>query len=182
MKAVALILAFSMFGCATRPRTYVAPDSSRLEASTTKVAVAVAKAHTAAQKAQQNVSDASKEAKEIREETAKIENVPQSLVVKVNDLDGKLDEALSNHAELTARLEEADQAKADVEKDKADYIQRADALAQQATSENSSRVADEKKLSWYRWHWWGSWIVLGAGVVLCVVLGIAKFVAKMYFP
>ena len=37
----------------------------------------------------------------------------------------------------------------------------------------------KKKLWWYRLHWWGSWIVLGLGVVACVVVAILKFTGKL---
>ncbi len=51
-------------------------------------------------------------------------------------------------------------------------------LADNATDERNSRIKAEKNLSWYRWHWWGSWIVLGAGVIACIILAVIKWGAK----
>ena len=39
-------------------------------------------------------------------------------------------------------------------------------------------MTTEKKLSWYRWHWWGSWIALGAGVIACGLLALLKFTGR----
>jgi hypothetical protein len=36
-----------------------------------------------------------------------------------------------------------------------------------------------KKLSWYRWHWWGSWIVFGLGVVAVGFFAFLKFTGRL---
>jgi hypothetical protein len=54
-------------------------------------------------------------------------------------------------------------------------------LADDATAEREARIAVEKKLSWYRWHWWGSWIALGAGVLACGAFAFLKFTGRLAF-
>lgn len=34
-------------------------------------------------------------------------------------------------------------------------------------------------LNWYRWHWWGSWIALGLGVLACLVFAFLKFTGRL---
>lgn len=34
-------------------------------------------------------------------------------------------------------------------------------------------------LNWYRWHWWGAWIALGAGVLACLVVAFLKFTGRL---
>lgn len=34
-----------------------------------------------------------------------------------------------------------------------------------------------KKLWWYRWHWWLSWIVLGVGAAISIIFGLVKYTA-----
>ncbi len=35
-----------------------------------------------------------------------------------------------------------------------------------------------KALWWYRLHWWGAWVMLGLGVVACVIFAGARIAAK----
>ena len=37
----------------------------------------------------------------------------------------------------------------------------------------------EKALSWYRWHWWGSWIVFGLGVIAVGFFAFLKVTGKL---
>lgn len=34
-------------------------------------------------------------------------------------------------------------------------------------------------LNWYRLHWWGSWIMLGLGVLACLVVAFLKFTGRL---
>lgn len=165
--------------CATRPKTYLPPDSTKLKASTTRVSTAVAAAHASANKARATVSSASAMAKHAKTEVAKIKNVPAALVQEVSDLDVKLTEAQTQQTELENHLREADVARAQVEKDKNDYFNAAQSLANDATNERNARIKAEKSLSWYRWHWWGSWIALGLGIVACGVFAFLKFTGRL---
>jgi chromosome segregation ATPase len=64
---------------------------------------------------------------------------------------------------------EADEQK--LEGKQKDYYGEAVKLAKIATDKDSD-------LAWYRRHWWGSWIALGAGVIACVVAAILKWGVK----
>jgi hypothetical protein len=48
----------------------------------------------------------------------------------------------------------------------------------EAVAQADEWTADKEKLWWYRLHWWGSWIALGAGVLACVIFAIIKWGAK----
>lgn len=39
----------------------------------------------------------------------------------------------------------------------------------------------DKALWWYRLHWWGAWVMLGLGVVTCVLFAILKATGKISF-
>lgn len=168
--------------CATTHKTYLPPDSAKLQASTHRVAAAVDKAHVAARKAQSGVIEASVLAKRARSELAKVKNVPVSVLDEIVVLEVKLDEIARTQKELENHLAEADAAKAQVEKDKLDYFAAAQTLADKATEERERRIKVEKSLSWYRWHWWLSWAVAGIGVIICIIIAVVKFAAKLRFP
>lgn len=53
-----------------------------------------------------------------------------------------------------------------------------DTLAAHDKSVTDKLNAAMKTLWWYRLHWWGAWIMLGIGVLLCIVLAIAKFAGR----
>lgn len=177
-----LAVPFLMIGCATSPHTYAPPSNAKLQASTGRLSKAVDQSHQSARKAQATVSSASKKAKAVREETKKIKNLPTDFVQHLSDLEAELERAQKQQTELEQHLQEADAAKAQVEQDKAAYYKEAQRLADDATKENSKAVKAEKSLSWYRWHFWASWIVLGAGVIACIVFAVARFAGKFTFP
>jgi seryl-tRNA synthetase len=170
-RIVLALAALAMCSCATRPHTYQAPSPAHLSASTGRLNQAVTKAHDYARKAQGSVSDAAAMVKEVRDETAKLKEVPPTLIAKVNDLEQKLNEASNEQALLEVSLREADLAKVQVEKDKAEYFASAKKLADNATAENGARIKAEKALSWYRWH---SWLLrIGAAVAVLVIIVLA---------
>ena len=37
----------------------------------------------------------------------------------------------------------------------------------------------KKSLSWYRWHWWGSWVIFGLGIVACAIFAFLKFTGRL---
>lgn len=172
-------VALCVGGCATHPKTYHPPDPARLNASTARVAKAVESAHAHAKSAQQNVKNASETAKAVREEVKALPDVPVTLSEKINTLESQLALATKDQIILEADLTTANTAKAQVEKDKADYFVAGQKLADDASAERDQRIAVEKKLSWYRWHWWGSWIVLGLGVLACGVFAFLKFTGRL---
>lgn len=90
------------------------------------------------------------------------------------------------HVQLESQIKETETQELELEKRETYFeeqltIYRADALklASDASEERRLRVIDEKSLSWYRWHWWGSWIALGLGVLACVIVAILKFTGKL---
>lgn len=185
MKSLLFILlpsALILSSCATQPRTYQPPDATKLKASTGKLSKEVEASHIAARKAQASVKEASEMAKHAKAEVAKIKNVPPTVTQEINDLNDRLIAAQQQQQELEQHLAEADKARAEVEKDKADYFVKAEKLAEDATRENGKAVKAEKSLSWYRWHWWGSWIVLGVGIIACIIFAVIKFAGKLPFP
>lgn len=173
------ILAFLLCSCATKPFTYQPPSPAKLNQSTQDLSNAVNTAHGHAKQAQTNVSDASKKLKEVQTETLALKDVPPTLLEKIADLTNLLAAASTNQGLLEIDLTKADTAKAQVEKDKAEYFSDAQKLANTASQERDQRIKDEKALSWYRWHWWGAWIVTGLGVLAFVLLWILKIAGKL---
>ncbi len=90
----------------------------------------------------------------------------------------KGDETEKHLAETETHLTETDTNVANLEEEHADYYQDAQGIADKATDFNHKLVAAEEKLSWYRWHWWGSWMALGAGVIACGLFAFVKFTGK----
>src|SRR5581483_239750 len=81
------------------------------------------------------------------------------------DVQSDLDKEKEQHALAQKALGEANK--------------RADKLAQH-DKEVSDQLNDaNKKLWWYRLHWWGSWIVLGIGVLLSIVFAFLKFTGRL---
>lgn len=179
MKRLLLIPVLCLVSCATRPHTYAPPSSSKLKASTQRVFVAVNKAHVHANEAKTKVDEAAQIAKEVQKETAQLKDVPPSVLEGFANLELKLNETTQVQAQLESDLREADAAKAEVEKDKQAYFNSAQGLADSATQERESRIKAEKVASYYRWHFWLSWIVLGLGILACVFVAFLKFTGRL---
>jgi chromosome segregation ATPase len=143
------------------------------------VSTAVTNAHQHAKEAQGKVVEASVLAKQVQTEAAALKDAPPTLVAKVNELEGKLNETTQSQTKLESDLQEADKAKAQVEKDKTDYFDSAQKLADAASQEREKRIKAESSLHWYRMHWWGAWIVFGLGILACIVLAVLKFTGKL---
>lgn len=149
---------------------YTPPDASKLRASTTRVSVAVDRAHTHAREAQGKVNEAAAIAKKVHEETKRIENVPPSVVEGLVSLELRLDEARQTQASLEKDLVEADQAKADAKRDGEAYFQSAQKLADYATDERAKRIKAEKEASHLKWNSWLYRILGTVGVILMIGL------------
>jgi signal transduction protein with GAF and PtsI domain len=93
----------------------------------------------------------------------------------------KLDEAIGWNNRLEGHLRDAESARATLQKAQEEYVQKALKLADDASTERAARVKAENALHWYRWHWWGSWIALGLGVLACVVFALLKATGKLAF-
>lgn len=188
-------------GCATRSKKFDAPDSSKLIASSRRLNQAVADSEASAKEANDSLSKAQSssddEGKAIATIEPKLDNLfkvapvdlrPEiaSIQSDVSDLHTQhamtvahLQETQSHHAELAVHLQEADVAKADVQKFAPAYFDSVNKLAKQATELSATVASQANTISWYRWHWWGSWIALGAGIIACGFLAFLKFTGKL---
>lgn len=198
MAAAALIA-----GCATRPRTYQPPNSKKMDEARQKLSADVDKASVSAKKVHEHVEAAKGSAAKVVKFSGTIEvklgqlhgRVTAELRPAVEDiqsdvtaikqeegvLTGKLTDATVAEKELAVNLSQAQMDKDSLTKEARDYATNAQKLADNASAENAGRVASEKKLSWYRWHWWGAWIVFGVGVLACIALAVLKFMGKLAF-
>lgn len=191
MKPLALtLLASSLFlcSCATAPRTYRPPDSTRLKASTQRLSKAVDSSHASARKAQASVNESAKRLKEVKAETAKIKNLPASVVESISALAASITQAQTDQVLLEQHLTEADKAKAEVEQDKTDYFAAAGKLAADATNDNHRSLAVEAEVNKY----WGVGAILYGfkrlakhllilAVVLVAIVGLL-IVASFFVP
>jgi hypothetical protein len=185
-----LLLLVLLMGCATK---YNPPDASKIAADTKIV--------------RKDLTDASKNAKETKivikeaqEATEKIiqlshsgvERVdsiihlapsflkPELLILKADMLEQKKEEAVlvlklasAMEKEVTqdATLIHAQEYELQLENHQQDYQDEAAKLAKIATSQSEN-------LAWYRRHWWGSWIVFGLGVAVCILFFVLKILGK----
>lgn len=174
-----LIAVLFLCSCATAPRKYQPPDASKLKASTQKLSQEVDSAHAEARQAQASVSFAAAKLAHIKSEVAKLKDVPLALTNEINDLEKNVTDAQGNQVRLDQHLTEADKAKTQVEKDKTEYFAGSQKLADQATAENAHRITAEQKLSWYRWHFFLGWIILGTGIAACIFVAFLKLTGKL---
>jgi chromosome segregation ATPase len=191
----------ALSGCAIHHKTYSAPDAAKVNASEKRLSDAVTKATDAAARAQSHIEAAQKAADRAAAESASVINLTGQLAIQVpehlrsevaelrtavdaqqsaeGELSVQLAGAYKDHGELRGHLEEANQAKAEALQARTEYQNEAGQLARRATEERDRRISAEKKLSWYRWHWWGSWIALGAGVIACGLFAFLKFTGRL---
>jgi hypothetical protein len=186
-------LALSIFGgCATRPKHYTAPDSGPLTASQAGYTAAVDRAHASAREAAASIHAARETAARIvpligdakgklltlfRLAPPDLQPLVREVQTDVADIQAghaetvlQLERAEMRNAELETHLAEADAEKPELGRLSADYFAKVDALAAEATAERGKRIEAEKSLSGYRWRWWASWMVAGAGVVFAVIV------------
>lgn len=202
MKALLTILLLTLLaGCAGRPKHYAPPDASAVIASSRRLATAVDSATRSAERAAVAVESAKAIAQresalgaEAQTKLATLLRVtPPELQPLVDEIKAKVDELSVEHENMIARIEdagrehatlrqqlhEAQAAKAQFASDAERYLASAQKLADDASRENARALKAEKALSWYRWRWWGSWIVLGLGVVACGIVGFLKFTGRL---
>jgi hypothetical protein len=182
------VLCFS--SCA---HVYHAPSNAKLEASTARLSSAVAKASNTADRAKAHVDAARKAADKeatssgtvLQELEALLKVLPPELKARgdslkaavvqdqidIGEIVTQVDGAQHEHVQLTKDLSDAKAADAQVKVDKQDYYEGADRLAAVATKQS-------KDLAWYRLHWWGSWIALASGIILCIAFALIRWGAK----
>lgn len=198
---ICIILLLFCAGCATKPKRYKAPDPTAVLAASSRLAKAVNDASVLAVRAETTVVSAKREAERVKaaadEARVQLDNLfrltPPELKPMVDEVNAKVEtmraaqvtlldklaESTSVHAALSAQLREADDAKQQFAADGERYLAEANKLAGDAISERNARIKAEKSLSWYRWHWWGSWIALGAGILLSLIFAFLKFTGRL---
>lgn len=187
--------------CATQHKTYMPPSDAKVTASTKKVTDGATKAHSAAREAKQHVEEAQKHADAIAvgsmdvqkklDEIIKLapaELQPALAAVKADVLEMQGHEE-QLHSELVAARATQDQLELhqttldidiiQLKTNQTTYHTDAVELAVNATDEREARIKVETKLSWYRWHFWLTWIIAGAGLVMCALLAFLKFTGRL---
>lgn len=188
-------------GCGTKKQTYSAPDPAEVREKTRQVKEGIRLSRF-------DVAEARKQIEAAQKKADSITSVSVSLLTKVDDLARiapvelqkpieaiRLDvqELQTNDAALAEilvdawkkndaaekHLAETDAREVELEQKQKDYYDRAWKLADTTTALNARLVDVEKKLSWYRWHWWGSWIALGVGVIASGVVAFLKFTGRL---
>lgn len=91
------------------------------------------------------------------------------------------DETEKHLSETETHLEETDANVVNLKEEHKDYYSAAQDIADKATEFNHQLVTTEGKLSWYRWHFWLSWIALGAGILACGLFAFIKVTGKSLF-
>lgn len=201
MKRTLAIAMLLLAGCSTSPRRYSAPNHTALVEATQRLSSSVAQAHVAASRARASLAQVDLAAKR---EKARIEVLPPKLTellriaplelrpeieaiqADVIELQGAHAATESQIAEthraqsvLAEELEKANAAKNEQQQQQTAFVAEADSLALKATEENAARIKAEKSLSWYRWHWWGSWIALGLGVLVSGIFAFLKMTGRL---
>lgn len=88
------------------------------------------------------------------------------------DLQKNLDAEKAAHENTDISLKKATKENFDlqrkIDKDTSDFNTLKDKYASQS-----------KKLAWYRWHWWGSWIIFGLGILACGFFAFLKLTGRL---
>jgi uncharacterized NAD(P)/FAD-binding protein YdhS len=84
----------------------------------------------------------------------------------------ELEAEKADHLKVGTALAAATTANLDLQK-------KVDALNEHANKLQGSLDAANKKLWWYRLHWWGAWVMLGLGVAACLVFAFLKATGRL---
>jgi hypothetical protein len=198
-RALSIILAASLFlfsSCATRPKTYTAPDATKVTAATKRLAAAIAKSGETAVRVEAKVREAQENFDRVAASSVSVlaqvhdleQLVPAELKPRVADLKSainaqivdqdKTSESLSGArtelAEFKKDVGEMNAAKVELQSAQTKYQSDAAIVAIAATSERNHRIAAEKQLTQqkiFKWLWRiGGGAVVG-GVILLFVTG-----------
>lgn len=194
-------LCFLIASCATQPKKYLPPDNTKVVESTRKVRSGIKHAKDLAADSKKAVEQTQKDADELstlslslsQKLDAIIKVAPADLqsqlaaAKKDSDriqlvegiLKGGLTLAWTKQDELEKHLIITDAHADDLENNQNRYYTDAGHLADIATNERDSRIKAEKTASWYRWHFWLSWIVLATGLIACGVIAFLKFTGRL---
>ena len=204
LATMSILGALALAGCAAHPRTFRAPDSSAVEAAGRRLRGEIATARDSAKAVSAHVArvalSADREGFLIASQEAKLASLfraaPPSLRPAVESLEADNARLAREHAYLvdatreTQRLQAAHEvrlgtaipeAEAALARADADYGTHVEALAKQATSLSSEVASQSRTISWYRWHWWGSWVAFSLGAAACGFLAVCKFTGRAAF-
>jgi outer membrane murein-binding lipoprotein Lpp len=188
--AIFAALAFS--GCATRPKTYHAPDATKFNAASKKLEANIEKTGATIELAQARVSAAQKNYDEVATASIDVRDrvvalakvVPPEILPEVNQLLTVVEEKIRKEGELSENLKgaysEIEQAKkfnadsatfkAEVQSHFETYQRGAIQNATDATDERNKRIVAEKKViqqKIFRWLW-----RIGGGVIILSIIGL----------
>ena len=196
--SIALVaLALCASGCATRPKTYHAPDATKFNASSKKLGRAIEKTDATISRAQAHVSAAQKNYDKVSSASVDLRDrvvalskvVPPEIVPEVNKLLAAVDAKIVTEGALSTNLNAAN---AEIEQAKKDnaasavykaevqshfevYQRGAIQNAAIATDERNARIVAEKKViqqKILRWVWriFGGFIALAIGALFVLWL------------
>lgn len=201
MKLLLPLLAMLLLGaCAHRASHFDAPDASKLQASARKLSSAVIASRDAVKEASTAVktAKANHDAESVR--IAEIEPKVLSLLrvtpmelrpfvdaieADVIALHGEhdttahsIDAALVAQGVATAKLEEANAAKNEVEKLSPGFLAEVARLTERANRAEQAWAKDSKELVGMKLHRLMGWIIMVAGIALCALWGFAKIATR----
>lgn len=193
--------ALSLSACATRHKTYTAPDPAKVNAATKRVEDDLVKARNISREARKFVTDAQKNADRITIQAADLEgkaaillaSVPEELKPQALEILKGIREQQFSIGELSTNLAGAQKKNDDLEQhqtktdahvlelkaEQTSYFAKAQELAATATMEREYRIKAEKQLvkeKWIRILW-----KIGGGFILLLIVGgvILFFMGKL---
>lgn len=153
------ILLFS--GCVNPPRkapTFTAP-------STTPIKQSIAAATGKAQSAQKKLSIVYNDCPAAR---AEINAVSADLLGVINELRTSEGDRVTLQSELERETKKGNKLANDY-----------NTLSAKLDKARIQHAKDTKTVWWYRLHWWGSWIVFGLGVLVCIGFAILRYTGRI---
>lgn len=199
--AVLTAVALCVGGCATKPKTWSAPDSKRVDAASRRLSDAEKKVSETADRAEARIVAAQKNTDKLAAHSASVIRlvkelgllVPPELKPKADALEAAVDAQQSEEGDLVTNLSgarsemellrkkdlpEVRNAKQESDDAVAEYKGKAALIAADATAERAARIAAERQLSrekWMRllWKIGGGFLVLGL-IALVVLFALGK--------
>jgi hypothetical protein len=203
LRTTLLALSFALFagGCATRQHVYAPPDNAKVIEATRKVKEGIVKSKEKAHEVKKDLIGATESRDRLivvshnlsEQLDAIIAVAPKELIpaldkAKDYSVAGELEQSvLSKFLDsgqgkvdsLEIEIGSAERWQVTLETRQGEYHTEAQSLADTATNERTARIKAEKALSWYRWHWYIGWIVMGLGVIVCGIFAFLKFTGRL---
>lgn len=159
--AIILFACVALSSCVSPAKTYKPPSDAKVRAATKDLTVKVTKARDTAASAKKAVEDA----KTLLDQSECAKDVP---------LQAKVTEAMSLNGQLQLQLDEAERARSTLQGEVDHYATESAQLAMDATNERNEKIIVQKKLLWYRLHWWGGIAALVLTVAAWILFGVLK--------